>query len=237
MLMMKKSQARNIVYDELKPLFADRGFSLIKAKWYGFKSDEPFGFTWFYFDFESYGELQYLIFAGNQKINLVEEIFHQVAEKYSFNVPILDQSVTLFANYFTLTNERQNEIGYRQPAYNVDEFSSILHRVKNFLQEEAIPEFDRFSDIRNIDQIINGDDFWKDDWQKPLGFSNGFVFRRIIIAHLCKNPGFKKIFNYHLSYSEDYVRNNPGTEPIKRIDGLSNLEYLSKILQTVKPIY
>ena len=68
---------------------------------------------------------------------------------------------------------------------NEAEAKVAVDMIIDFMQKDALPLLDKFNDLREIDKIINGDDFWITDWQMPFNLGGGnFYAKRLVIAKL-----------------------------------------------------
>lgn len=236
---MTKTEAREILYRELEPVFKMRGYTLKKSKWFGFMRKEENGFTWFYFDFNSYGNKQQLYFVVNKKNNHVEEIYKKVAERFSLTPPISDYTVTLSTNYHDLPKERQNEIGYKIMVDNEADFVEVVSRVRRFFEEEVFETFDRFNDLREMDELIHGkENYWQNSRGRLYSFGDTFYHKAMIIAHHCQSSALPKLFNFEYEGAHYEIKPETDLQALaEKVPGLGPLVYLIELLKEVKPLY
>jgi hypothetical protein len=118
-------------------------------------------------------------------IYIIEKILNEINEKFSLKFRITDETKTLYysgENYLTKqlqlgeVNGKENEQGV------IESTKIIIEHIEN----EVLPAFDLFDDIREIDKRINGEG---ENWGEQKDFSLGYyeAVRRFIIARLCKS--------------------------------------------------
>jgi hypothetical protein len=161
-------------------------------------------------------------------INIIEEIWQEVNKKY-FNIERLNIE---FSSTLNFSFESINGLQTSRYLPDIREEADVqvnTDLIIDFMKSTALPLLERFNDIREIDKEINGYVFWENDWRKPFQVGS-FAFHRLIIAYLCGNSNFEKLYNYHnglFDYSnKDY--------PVQIIDGKNSIEYLKEILEKSK---
>ena len=107
----------------------------------------------------------------------------------------------------------------------------------SFLVDTAFPIMDKFSDLREIDKVINGNDPWTTDWQMPYAFGGNFYEKRLIIAKLAGNPNFDDLVDFNYRTLEKLSAENGYPFTYNRSDLSKPLPALIQILQDVKPLY
>jgi hypothetical protein len=92
-------------------------------------------------------------------------------------------------------------------AYNTfnteEELLARLKEIEQFYEQTFKPFCKRFSDINELNSLINSyDDFWKDSWGKhtPIAF---FHVTRLIIARMANDPNFEEIVERNFQALEE----------------------------------
>ena len=146
------------------------------------------GYDGFAIGTNHYNPKQYYVYSLYKRIDAVEAITKVINESVAMNPPINKDTVSLAFGYEIYHNYRPNggflSIGYLPAMQTEEEARSACTRIIEFLEEDALPLLDRFNDLQEIDKIINGDDFWRDDWQMPFNLGGNFVEKQFIIAKL-----------------------------------------------------
>ena len=106
-----------------------------------------------------------------------------------------------------------------------------------FLEDTAFPLLDRFEDLREIDKIINGENPWESDLDKPYSFGAYFYFIRLIIAKLSRNDKFDWLVDFTYTTLERRSAENGNSFINNRKDLSKPLPALITMLEDVKPIY
>ncbi len=229
---MKKTEAKKILFYQLKPFFINMGFKLVAAKFSGFIKQLDTGFDWVYFDVDDYNPCQNIYYSVMKRIESIDKIWQQVDMKY-FNTQRLniEYAHTLKFSYETINN--LNKTKYLPDVFEEKDVQINTDLILDFMGNTALPLLDRFNDLREIDKEINGKDFWESDWRKPFILGGAaFPYVRTIIAHLCSNANIKGIKKYHIDYWNENLHEYPDCQ--KSIDAYS---YLIELLKNVKPMY
>lgn len=152
---------------------------------------------------------------GTQKrINIIEDILYRINEQYSLNLNIdKDETWSMSFQGNRLNHRRLEllEVQHKDTEQGVIESTNIL---MNFIENELLPAYDLFDDIREIDKRINGEgeNFWEDDigTSKPFNLGGRFFERRLIIAKLCNNLKFDMIADRYFTYLEKAMEKQTG---------------------------
>lgn len=131
----------------------------------------------------NYTPVQVLGFGVSKIIKPVETITAEVNKHVQMNPPIHINTRSL-----SLTNyevNRQKDSKRRLKSETTDEdVKEYVDEVVEYLQNNALPLLDKFNDLREIDRVINGDDFWITDWNMPFNLGGNFYVKRLVIAKL-----------------------------------------------------
>jgi hypothetical protein len=232
---MKKTEAKTILFTNLKPFFTSKGFKLVTTKFSGFTRKTENCFDWIPFDLKDYNPVQYVEYGVQKRINVIDKIWAEIDKVY-LNVDrlYLDTQTTVRFTYEWLNGQFQHQ-GYLLEIRNEEDVVRNADMIIDFMTNTGLPLLEKLNDIKYIDNEINGDDFWEDDWRKPLMFGN-FTCQRLIIAHLCSNKLFNRIYQFHEEKARQSLLDHP-EYPVKLVNGKSPLEYLREVLSEIKPIY
>ncbi len=221
---MKKTEAKKLLFYQLKPFFIDKGFKPVVTKFSGFIKPLETGFDWVYLNIDDYNPCQNIYYSVMKRIDSIDELWQQVDALY-FNTQRLNLEYAYTLKFSYETINQLNTARYLPDVREEPDVQVCTDLILEFMSNKALPLLERFNDIREIDKEINGDNFWEDDWRKPYIFG-GFPFKRLIIAYLCGNPHFERLYNYHNGLY-DYSNKE---YPVQIIDGKNAIEYLKEIL-------
>ena len=184
---MTAVEAKNFARKYLGEHFTKNGF-LEKKRSDGtleYKRENSSGYDGFAIGTKHYNPKQYYAYSLYKRIDEVEAITKVINESMVMNPPINKDTVSLAFSYVSLKQHRVNG-SYNDtylPAMQTEEEAKVAcARITEFLEEDAFPLLDRFNDLREIDKVINGDDFWFDDWQKEFNLGGNFREKQFIIA-------------------------------------------------------
>lgn len=115
-----------------------------------------------------------------------------------------------------------------------------IQKIYTFMEEIALPEMDMYSNIKFLDDTINGEDYWQSGdirFHKYLSLSN-FYDCRLVIAYLCQNSRYKMLFemlkNKYIKYFEE--EENKEDIPKHFYEGRCRLDYLNDLLKEIPPL-
>ncbi len=105
--------------------------------------------------------------------------------------------------------------------------------VIDFLQNIGFPLAQRFSDIKELDKEINGENFWESDWQMPFTLGNYFPQKRMVIARLANQGNFDKVIQKSYAKIDKWLTEN-NQPPIDRTDITKGTPYIEHYLKNLK---
>jgi hypothetical protein len=115
-----------------------------------------------------------------------------------------------------------------------------IQKIYTFMEDVALSEMDKYSNIKKVDDVINGKIFWEYDDIKlhKYLFMRNSLMNRLSIAHLCQNPRFETLFemikeNFLKEFEEE---ENKEDIPRHFYEGRSRLDYLYAILKETPPL-
>lgn len=222
---MKKTETKKILFSQLKPFFASKGFKLVIPKFSGFVKQFEGGMDWVYFDTNDYNPCQNVYYSVMKRINSIDDIWQEIDKKY-FNTERLNIEFASTLNFSYETINGLNQSRYLPDILLETDIKINTELILQFMNSNAIPLLERFNNIREIDTEINGEVFWESDWRKPYQIGS-FAFHRLIVAYLSGNKNFEKLYNYHVGLF-DY---NNKDFPVKIINGKNSIEYLKHVLE------
>lgn len=209
---MKAPELKKIVIDELGNYFGPLGYSRVKTG-----SDMVASFAKndgnYYYDFYSYTNkyngYQFVYgfsFGINEVVEILKEIDAQAPlRKLKYTIP---DSITGISPG-QLLDPRDPARAY--PLVNTEaELRVELEKVKEFYQNKFVPFCEKYSNITELDRLINSPaDFWSDSSGKKTGIVF-FHVTRLIIARLANNPNFDEVVEKNFQALEEIWRNDGG---------------------------
>ena len=201
---MNKREAKEYTHKYIKDQFKTAGFVERKMS----NTDVHYvrktiaGKDGMYLHFKDYNPLQVTAYYFYKKIDVVNEILKEIYRCMPLRLPITKDTHSLTFDYVSLKQYRVNgsyNDTYLQRMQTEEDVKAACARIIEFLEEDALPTLDKFNDLREIDKIINGDNFWFDDWQREFGLGGNFHLKRIIIPYLTKNKDFESIVERQLA--------------------------------------
>lgn len=224
---MNQKEATEIVVNYLTPLFSEKGYLFKKSKWKGFVKQYDGGFDYVNIHFYNYWPIQQPGYGIARRFDLVEQVYNNLVDVYGLNkVGDSKTNETFYFSYESLND--LGSIGYLKGGETEQEMLSDAKKIEDFMLDVGFPMLEKY-DLKTIDAEINGDDFWETDWMHKFTLGGGFHFKRMIIAKLCGNKNFNKLFEFHQAEHEEIRKKNPDQEP-KKIDGKRSMEYLVEVL-------
>lgn len=178
----------------------------------------------------------------SKRIDMIEAILAAINNLYQLNLKIDDdeRSISYFGKNENLLDLKLREVQNLNNESGVIESSKIL---LNYIEEEVLPTFNLYDDIREIDKQINGegDCFWDTDANRKRPFTLGQYFheRRLIIAWLSNNPNIENIIDQTFKFFERSMEEYSGMPYVFDRNDLSlsipaTIKYLK---ENVKPFY
>ena len=144
------------------------------------------GFDGFASGTVDYNPIQIIRYSVYKQIDSVENIMADIGNKLGDrkSFPDMKELYTVafgYEGYHGMVTKSR----YLPEMQNEAEAKVAVDMIIDFLEKDALPQLDKFNDIREIDKIINGDDFWITDWQKPFNLGGGnFCAKRLVVAKL-----------------------------------------------------
>ena len=112
--------------------------------------------------------------------------------------------------------------------------------ILDFMEHQAMPVYNLFEDLREIDKRINGEgeNYWDNDWKKEFTLAHYFDIRRLIIAKLVGNVRFDEIVDRSIKYIETETEKNTGKPYVyDRSDLSDGIPFAVHFLKNIKCIY
>jgi hypothetical protein len=233
---MNTKEARDLMMKYLMPRiekygYKERGkgseFSIVRKRPYGEDSIGG-GFT-------DFNPIQKIIYgAGKRDFRITKFLLQMQEMGIILSPPAKKNSLTLGISY-----ERMNGLnysGYLPEMQTEADVEKCVNLMLEFLEGTAFPLLDKFEDLREIDKIINGNEPWISDIEKPYTFVTYFNFSRLIIAKLCGNQKYDDLIE--LTYSKLERISAESGNPFHGRDDLSKpIPALIQLLKDVQPIY
>lgn len=212
---MKQSDAKKLFIELTNERLESKGFKLkktrdteavyIREKMNGF---ERMGIS-------TYNYYPEVVFGmGTMKrYNKIEKILLDINEKYNLELRLSKDEWTLsYRGSHSKRKLQLYEVEHKDNELGVHESTKIL---MDFIENELLPTYDLFDDLREIDKRINGDEenFWETDKNNnalPFNLGEYFHERRLIIAWLCNNFQFDFISDSTFKFFEKSMLKNTG---------------------------
>ena len=131
----------------------------------------------------NYNPLQMLGFGVSKIIKPIEDVTKEINKHVQLNPPIHSNTRSLALLNYKLDRGKESA-RMSKPETTEEDVKEYAEEVMEYLKTSALPLLDKFNDLREIDKVINGDDFWITDWQKPFNLGGNFYVKRLIIAKL-----------------------------------------------------
>jgi DNA helicase HerA-like ATPase len=193
---MNKKEAKDLLMKFLMPELSAYGFRerKIGAEWALTRKTE-YGEDGIVGGFSDYNPVQRVIYSLYKKDKRILNILLNVQKPgVVLPLPITKYIGTIGFSYESLHGINQH--GYLPDMVSEDDVKKNAEAMVIFLKETGIPLLDKFNNLHEIDQIINGDQPWRTDWQKPYTFSTYFDYIRLIVAKLAGNPKLESLINF-----------------------------------------
>ena len=187
---MNKREAKQYTLKYITDIFISNGFTEKKksSSDIEFVRKTVYGEDGMYLHYKDYNPIQVIDYYFYKRITAVNKVIKVIGDSIKLNPPINRETHSLVFNYVTL-KQMKNQGGalvstYLPQMQTEADVKVSVDMIIDFLEKDAIPLLDKFNDIREIDKVINGDDFWITDWQKPFNFGGNFYVKRLIVAKL-----------------------------------------------------
>ena len=135
-----------------------------------------------------YNPIQISRYSVYKYIDVLEKITEQINKSVKLSPPIDKDTLSIafgYIGFHQIKNKGGALISTYLPQMQTEEDVKLsVDMIIDFMQKDALPLLDRFNDIREIDKVINGDDFWFDDWQREFNLGGNFTEKQFIIAKL-----------------------------------------------------
>jgi hypothetical protein len=175
----------------------------------------------------------------NKRIDAVENILIDISKTIKLD-PIPDSEHSSFhVDDINLKNLNESNSYMKFDDEGV-EFIAIDVAIRNtltYLVEFGIPTLEKFDDIRAIDNLINGENFWQTDWQMPYTLGGNFYIKRLIIAKLAGNKNYEELLDKQYKAIEKASFDNGYPFTYNRNDLTLEIPYTIEILKSVKSLY
>lgn len=203
---LTKSQSKIWVEKYLNPFMEENDFKLKKSKnsdlYYLKKTD--YGFQRLNLGFLNSWpgtKIEYAFFVRYERI---EEIFDNTLVQLDSEYKVKKDSHSIGTSQGSFENKRTNS--YMPEMVTEEEVKKSCDLVIIFLQKIGFSLAQRFSDIKELDKEINGENFWESDWQMPFTMGGSFPIKRIIISLLSNNPRFEDLIIFHINDMETKIK-------------------------------
>jgi hypothetical protein len=234
---MVLTQIKELVYKNCAEPLTALGFEVKPNKAFDLtaRKKRNNGFDSIAFAYNVYGDTFFLLYALNKTDNRVNKILLELQEKVKLDFKVEKQSPVLFFSYNTLHDPSNSR--YLPEMKTEQDVSKCVDMMMEFISTTAMPLFDKFEDLRELDAIINGDNSWETDWHKPYTLGGNFYEKRLIIARLAGNPHFEKLVDFNYKTLEKLSAENGSPFTYDRDDCTRSLPLLVTILKQVEPVY
>jgi hypothetical protein len=232
---MNKPEAKQLMTKYLLPEIEKYGYSERKGNSsdFNFIRKTAMGEDVILGGFTDYNPMQRIIYSFSKRYKTVIDILLRLQTSGIKLAPSIGKNTDVIGlSYCTIHGIlKDTELPNMQTEQEVRE---CVGRMVSFMKETAFPLMEKFEDLREIDQIINGEEPWTTDYPKPYRFGGSFYLKRLIIARLASTASYDRIL--------DFVRKDFNAQ----LDGeygqsfrklLIEVEGLDKLLAGVKPLY
>ena len=238
---MTKKEAKQYTLKYIADIFISNGFTEKKksSSDIEFKRKTETGEDGMYLHYKDYNPKQITAYYFYKRIKAVDDIVKEIGKHLTLSPPITKETHTVTFDYISLKQYRVNgsyNDTYLPSMQTEEDVKVACGRIIEFLEEDALPLLDKFNDLREIDKIINGDNFWFTDWQREFGLGGNFHLKRIIIPYLTKNKDLESIIERQLAdvrskFDDEYGWSSKEVEKeiLFLVDYLKTLLSLSKV--------
>lgn len=103
-------------------------------------------------------------------------------------------------------DKNRRGIGSEATLKGVKQYMEVIRVI---LHEKMLPVLDKYSDLKEIDKVVNSSLEFTQENSGFLG-GDGSAFKRLIIAKLVNNPLYEDIYLYHKTLTENYIKSVQG---------------------------
>jgi len=232
---MNSQEAKQLMSKYLLPVIEKYGFTEKKAR----SSDFEFvrktksGLDFISGGFTNYNPVQRIVYGLSKVNKTVNGILIQLQEKgMKFTPPVTANTPLISMSYERL--HKLDFVGYLPDMQTEADVAHCVRLMLEYLENTALPDADRFEDLREIDKIINGAEPWKTDWQATYVFGGYFHLTRLIIAKLAGGNNYERMLQI---VSDDFRSQFDGPYGAGFRDTLDQVHKLHEILKSVQAIY
>lgn len=239
---MNKKEVIEIVNDNFFEFIQEFDFELVKKGkngydlWYQRKFEN--GFQNMLINVLCYGSKYILEFGFGTNYDMVEDVLNTYNEnaknKINFSRGEKSNSIISFT-YPRVTGNEKNEIT-NLGNETFDDIKDQVKFIKLFCLETALPLLDKFQDLRNLNTLMNGEDFWIDPNEIKYSVNNLYIVR-LIIAKLAGNLDYEEVKLKTIKAMGELVAKNGHEYVHDETDFNKPLALIIHILKDIQPIY
>lgn len=178
----------------------------------------------------------------DRQVTILRNIYLKICERYPKKYQVNPANVCnlMYCGIPTTKDEvdyKEHKVIWTDDFNTLEEAEVCLEKLRLHLIEDALPTMDKLLDLRYIDNLANGENYWiyKYFMKKHIYFVNN-MFTRLSIAYLCQNPRFEQIYQTDLQeYKKMFRAYRPDFDDY-HVDGKNPIEYLYEILHEMKPL-
>ena len=186
-----------------------------------------------------YNPIQILRYSIYKRIDSVENIMTDIGnalgDRESF--PDIKGLYTMASGY---ENIHKIKTGTYLPQMQTEaDVKLSVDMIIDFLTKDGLPLLDKLNDIREIDKVINGDDFWITDWQMPFNLGGGnFYAKRLIIAKLAGGQEhLERVAKKNYEGLAEQIKLEGNSFEVNTTDLSLPIPFTVEYLKNVEPIY
>lgn len=232
---MKKLEAKELTAKHLLPFIAKYGYVEKKSK----SSDFSFyrvtknGMDKIAGGINDYNPNQQIVYGvGKTNSKVVDILLKLQATGISCNGIVKKDSHTFGPGKSFVPN------GSFRNMLTEEDVKKCVHLMVFSLEEDAFPVLDEYEDLRKVDQVVNGNEPWADDENKPFSLGANFRLTRLVMAKLCGNPNYDHLVDFTYKSVEKSLEKSSGIPYIyDRTDMTKPIPALVKILEGVQSVY
>ena len=201
-----------------------------------FYSKDNFGFKYFALSTINYGDSHNMRFGYGMRLNSIEKIASDINQKIPFSPPLGKNEPSLVFDH-NMFHGIKTDGGFPYMENEQDVINN-MKIVTDFTEKTALPLLQLFTDVREIDKRINGEgeNFWRDSWQKPFGLTEPFSIRRRILAKLSGRKDYEEFIEKLYNLIDENLQKE-GKEKFDRTNLNNATNYCVHLLKDVKPLY